>query len=137
MEQNVGFCMLNLAVRLPTGLRRLQCASTTIKFWVWFVTPHLPQFCTFAKIQQTTITFVISICLSSLCPTFYPDENESFLLLEGFSWELIFGTYIKISRENWSLVNRYIVSGTAYEDLHMLKTTPCWNVSGSEGSYIW
>jgi len=52
----------------------------------------------FAKLWKATFSFVMSVCLS-VCP-----HGTNRLLLEGFSWNMIFQYFSKMCRENSSFI---------------------------------
>ena len=54
----------------------------------------------FIKLQQATISFVMSVCLY-VCP-----HGTTQLPLDGFSWNMMFqenSSFIKIQQESWVL----------------------------------
>ena len=56
----------------------------------------------FAKLRKAIIIFVMSVCLS-VCPSVLPSfrlHGTTWLPLDGLWWNLIFGDYSKICREN-------------------------------------
>jgi len=66
----------------------------------------------FAKLRKVAISFVISVYLLSVRPSVRPHGTNR-LLLNGFSWNLIFEYFSKTCRENSNLIR---ITCTLHED---------------------
>ena len=71
--------------------------------WLTYTLNSLPFLGAFAKLRIVTISFVMSVCLPSACPSFRPHATTR-LQMDGFSWNLTYVYFSKICRWNPSFI---------------------------------
>jgi len=100
IKQKSGPILLTLSPVLP--LLTVKMHGLT---WMFIYTLGL-----LAKLREVTNNFIMSVCIS-VCP-----QVSTWISLDGFLWNLILRTFIKIYRENVTF-NRKKISGTLHEYL--------------------